>query len=97
MTDRDLRDVPYWKLSHEERMERRRQRRESDPEFQARLEARMQALAEKARARRLSEIWGAIREHDRAEAERRRQPIALRIKATPRVRGVGSAARRAGF
>lgn len=45
------------------------------------------------RIRRYREIWGAIIEYDRRDT----LPIHERIKATPRIRGVGAAARRAGF
>lgn len=64
-----------------------------DPEYRKWFQQMERDAELPERTRRLREIWGAIIEHD----SRRTLPIHLRIKATPRVRGCGAAARRAGF
>jgi hypothetical protein len=67
------------------RWERQAERR-ARPEYQERLERRRRFV-------RLREIWGAIVE----DVARRSLPIRERIKATPRIRGCGAAAKKAGF
>lgn len=75
----------WWQESYEARMARREARR-ATPEYKSRIEAI-------ARRRRYREIWSAIL----ADAAVRHLPPWIQARITPRVRGCGHAARKAGF
>jgi hypothetical protein len=64
-----------------------------DADYRAFMSEAIAGEEKKGRGERLREIWGAIIEHNKCN----KLPIHQRIKATPRIRGCGAAARRAGF